>query len=152
MKVVKMYNNTEWLYQLRMRVSQSLADDLRGQQSFDLSKKIATITNDHGARLVCVYDGFRDYCLEAEANGVEKYHLYEWTKTTIENPEKKKKHLKAFSFYKGNDQVYEKEFAMSLETKIRALASFEEIEEVTLIDSNPANNPQPPKSTKVSSD
>ena len=133
-----------WLYQVRMRVTQNLANDLRGEQNWDLSKNIVSTTNDHGARLVCVYDGFRDYCLEAEANGVEDYHLYEWTKTTIENPEKKKKHLKAFSFYKGNDQVYEKEFAQSLETKIRALASSGEIEEVTLIDSNPANNPQPP--------
>ena len=144
MKVKKMSDVSDWLYQVRMRVSQSLADDLRGTQDWDLSKAIFKTTHDHGARLVCVYDGFRDYCLEAEANGIEQYHLYEWTKTTIENPEKKKKHLKSFTFYKGNDQIYEKEFAMSLESKIRELASDGEIEEVTLIDSNPANNPQPP--------
>ena len=139
-----MSDESDWLYQVRMRVSQSLADDLRGARDSDLSKEIVNITHGHGARLVCVYDGFRDYCLEAEANDIAEYHLYEWTKTTIENPEKKKKHLKAFSFYKGDDQIYEKEFAVSLEAKIRALSSTWEIEEVTLIDSNPANNPQPP--------
>ena len=139
-----MLGDSDWLYQVRMRVSQSLADDLRGAQVFDLSRKIITITHEHGARLVCVYDGFRDYCLEAEANGIEEYHLYEWTKTTIDNPEKKEKHVRAFSFYKEDDQVYEKEFAVALEAKMRSLASTGEIEEVTLIDSNPANNPQPP--------
>ena len=139
-----MLGDSDWLYQVRMRVSQSLADDLRGAQVFDLSRKIIKITHEHGARLVCVYDGFRDYCLEAEANGIEEYHLYEWTKTTIDNPEKKEKHVRAFSFYKEDDQVYEKEFAVALEAKMRSLASTGEIEEVTLIDSNPANNPQPP--------
>ena len=139
-----MIDDCDWLYQVRMRVSQSLADDLRGDQVYDLSRKIINIAHEHGARLVCVYDGFRDYCLEAEANGTEEYHLYEWTKTTIDNPEKKKKHVRAFSFYKENNQVYEKEFAVSLEAKMRSLASTGEIEEVTLIDSNPANNPQPP--------
>lgn len=141
---MNMLGDSDWLYQVRMRVSQSLADDLRGAQVFDLSRKIINITHEHGARLVCVYDGFRDYCLEAEANGIEEYHLYEWTKTTIDNPEKKEKHVRAFSFYKEDDQVYEKEFAVALEAKMRSLASTGEIEEVTLIDSNPANNPQPP--------
>ena len=144
MRVIKMSDGSDWLYQVRMRVSQRLADDLRGVQALDLSKEVINTTYDHGARLVCVFDGFRDYCLEAEANDIKEYHLYEWTKTTIENPEKKKKHLKAFSFYKGDDQVYEKAFAVSLEAKIRALACTGEIEEVSLIDSNPANNPQPP--------
>jgi hypothetical protein len=143
MKVKKMLDEADWLYQVRMRVTESLSDELRGTLGSCLAKKIVNTTNNHGARLVCVYDGFKIYCLEAEENGIDEYHLYEWTKTTIENPEKKQKYLKAFSFYKGNDQIYEKEFAVSLEAKMRSLAATGEIEEVTLIDTNPANNPHP---------
>jgi hypothetical protein len=143
-----MSHDADWLYQVRMRVTQNLSDELRGTPETDLAKEIVNTARNHGARLVCVYDGFKNYCLEAEENGIDEYHLYEWTKTTIENPEKKQKHLKAFSFYKGNDQIYEKEFALSLDAKMRLLATTGEIEEVTLIDSNPANNPQPPAKSK----
>lgn len=143
-----MSDDADWLYQVRMRVSPSLSDELRGTQETGLAQEIVDTTLNHGAHLVCVYDGFKNYCLEAEENGIDEYHLYEWTKATIENPEKKQKHLKAFSFYKGNDQIYEKEFALSLDAKMRLLATTGEIEEVTLIDSNPANNPQPPAKSK----
>ena len=40
--------------------------------------------------LVCTFDAFKEYCDEAEENGIEEYALYDWTKSTIENPEKSK--------------------------------------------------------------
>ena len=65
--------------------------------------------------IVNTFDAFKDYCDEAEENGIEKYSLYHWTKSTIEDPEKKAKHLKGFAFYKGEaDQIYEKELAEAL--------------------------------------
>lgn len=98
-----------------------------------------------GVTSVCTYDAFCGYCQEAEANGVEKYSLYEWTKATIDNPEKKDKHVKSFAFYKGSDQVYEKSLAELLHRDLTPLQNNGIIEELKLIDSNPENNPQPPK-------
>ena len=36
--------------------------------------------------LVCTYDAFEAYCVEAEQNGIDGYGLYHWTKATIEDP------------------------------------------------------------------
>ena len=72
-------------------------------------------------------------------------NLYHWTKSTIDNPEKKAKHLKSFAFYEGDNQVYSKELACSIEKRLKDLDSGKDIIEINVIDSNPANNPQPPK-------
>jgi hypothetical protein len=45
----------------------------------------------------CQLDAFANYVAQAEANGVEGYPLYEWTKATVEDPIKKAKHLKSFA-------------------------------------------------------
>ena len=95
--------------------------------------------------LVCTYDAFKGYCDEAEENGVEEYALYEWTRSTIENQEKKAKHLKSFAFYRGFEQIYEKELALSLEESLQKVGMSEDLLEIKVIDSNPANNPKPPK-------
>ena len=109
-----------------------------------IDKKILAIAKKHGTRPVCTYDAFCDYCSEAEANGIEKYSLYDWTKQTIENQEKKEKHIKSFAFYKDNDQIYEETLAVALHGDLLPLKKNGAIEELTLIDSNPKNNPQPP--------
>ena len=116
----------------------------RGNQN-SLAQKLDKISSDHGMSLVCTYDAFKGYCDEAEENGVHEYALYEWTKSTIENPEKKAKHLKSFAFYRGFEQIYEKELALSLEENLEKLGISDELLEIKVIDSNPANNPQPPK-------
>ena len=103
------------------------------------------IANENGSRVVCTFDAFAEYCEEAEKNGIEHYELYHWTKSTIENPEKKSKHLKSFAFYEGDNQVYNKELAVSIKQNLENLDSGNDIIEINLIDSNPANNPQPPK-------
>ena len=135
---------SDWLYQVRIRVSESLSESLRNGSYTDLANNLDRISNDHGMSLVCTYDAFKGYCDEAEENGIEEYALYDWTKATIENPEKKAKHLKSFAFYRGFEQIYEKELALSLEEKLLALGLDEDLLEVKVIDSNPANNPQPP--------
>tara|TARA_B100000900_G_scaffold406972_1_gene418896 strand:- start:342 stop:764 length:423 start_codon:yes stop_codon:yes gene_type:complete len=136
---------SNWLYQIRIKVSEKLSADLRGTKEFELSKKIIKIADDHCARLVCTFDAFAEYCEEAEKEGIEKYELYHWTKSTIENPEKKEKHLKSFAFYEGNNQVYNKELAIAIKQCLTNLDSNKDILEINFIDSNPANNPQPPK-------
>ena len=136
---------SDWLYQVRIRVSDNLSESLRSGNHTDLAQKLDKISNDHGMSLVCTYDAFKGYCDEAEENGIDEYALYDWTKSTIENPEKKAKHLKSFAFYRGFEQIYEKELALSLEENLEKLGISEELLEIRVIDSNPANNPQPPK-------
>ena len=136
---------SDWLYQVRIRVSDNLSESLRSGNHTDLAQKLDKISNDHGMSLVCTYDAFKGYCDEAEENGINEYALYEWTKATIENPEKKAKHLKSFAFYRGFEQIYEKRLALSLEENLEKLGISEELLEIRVIDSNPANNPQPPK-------
>ena len=53
----------------------------------------------HNASLKCQYDAFAGYCAVAEAQGIDKFPLYQWTKDTIEDPAKKAKYLKAFTLY-----------------------------------------------------
>ena len=136
--------NTRWMYQVRIRVNDDLSKNLRTNEPTKTTEHILAIAGKHGTRPVNTYDAFCDYCSEAEANGIEKYSLYDWTKQTIENPEKKEKHIKSFAFYKDNDQVYDKMLAVSLHEDLLPLKNNGLIEELTLIDSNPKNNPQPP--------
>ena len=138
---------TDWLYQIRIKVSDKLSEDLRGMHELEVSQAINRIANENGSRVVCTFDAFAEYCEEAEKNGIEHYELYHWTKSTIENPEKKSKHLKSFAFYEGDNQVYNKELAVSIQQSLKRLDSGNDILEINLIDSNPANNPQPPKRT-----
>ena len=136
---------SEWLYQIRIKVSERLAEDLRSTTELGLSKDILKIASDNDSRLVCTFDAFAEYCEEAEREGIEHYELYHWTKSTIDNPEKKAKHLKSFAFYEGDNQVYSKELASSIEQSLKNLNGGDDIVEINFIDSNPANNPQPPK-------
>ena len=138
---------TDWLYQIRIKVSDKLSEDLRGMHELELSQAINRIAYENGSRVVCTFDAFAEYCEEAEKNGIEHYELYHWTTSTIENPEKKSKHLKSFAFYEGDNQVYNKELAVSIQQSLKRLDSGNDILEINLIDSNPANNPQPPKPT-----
>ena len=136
----------DWLYQIRIRVNDEMSSNLRKNKPSGLARQIKSLARKHGTTIVCTYDAFVDYCREAESNSVEDYPLYAWTKQTIENPEKKQKHLKSFAFYRNNDQVYERALAETIYSELLPLADNGTIDEVKLIDSNPANNPQPPSS------
>jgi len=135
----------EWLYQVRITHNQSFADDLRSDSNLDLSKEINKIARNHRTRPVCTLDGFLDYVKEAEKNDIEEYPLYHWTKSVVDDPQKKIKHSKSFAFYFGDEQIYEKQRAQSLYNDLLELNDENKIEEIKIIDSNPRNNPQPPK-------
>ena len=137
--------SNEWLYQVRIKLNQSFADDLRSDSNLDLSKEINKIARNHSTRPVCTLDGFLDYVKEAEKNDIEEYPLYHWTKSVVDDPQKKIKHSKSFAFYFGDEQIYEKQRAQSLYNDLLELNDENKIEEIKIIDSNPKNNPQPPK-------
>ena len=89
---------SDWLYQIRIKVSEKLSEDLRSINNLELSKEINKIASENNSRLVCTFDAFAEYCEEAEREGIEQYELYNWTKSTIDNPEKKGKAFKVFCF------------------------------------------------------
>ena len=136
---------SDWLYQIRIKVSEKLSEDLRSVNDLGLSKEINKIASENNSRLVCTFDAFAEYCEEAEREGIEQYELYHWTRSTIDNPEKKAKHLKSFAFYEGDNQIYSKELARSIERRLKDLDSGNDIIEINMKYSNPENNQQPPK-------
>ena len=137
--------NNEWLYQVRIKLPQDLADDLRNYSKLDISKKINKIARKYQTRPVCTLDGFLDYVKEAEKNDIKDYPLYHWTKSVVQDPDKQIKHSKSFAFYFGDEQIYEKELAVSLYKDLVEFNDDNKIEEIKVIDSNPENNPQPPR-------
>ena len=132
-----------WLYQIRITVSSEFAATLRGDPQHTPAV-LRDVLRRHDASLVCQFDAFAGYVDEAEKLGPEKYPLYQWTKDTIENPEKKAKYLRSFTVYVDNADVYMAEIADALQAELSALAGAPGIERVSRIDTNPANNPQPP--------
>ena len=134
----------QWQYQLRVDVAEEHAAALRGDPADPAVAPLTEILARHGAKAVCQYDAFAGYCAEAEREGIEQYPLYAWTKATIDDPAKKAKYLKSFTFYIGGEQVYPKPKADALEAEVRPLVGGGLITKLHKYDSNPANNPQPP--------
>lgn len=135
----------EWLYQVRINLSGEFAKIARSDPNNAAIAPLAEILHKHNAKLKCQYDAFAGYVAEAEENGTENYPLYQWTKDTIENPAKKEKYLKAFTLYVDGDEVYAREKADPLEADLKPLDGGKMITKLTKHDTNPANNPQPPK-------
>ncbi|KQR84372.1 hypothetical protein ASG35_29040 [Burkholderia sp. Leaf177] len=132
-----------WLYQVRINVSSELATTLRDDPQ-NTPASLHDVLRRHNASLMCQYDAFAGYVEEAEKLGRDNYPLYQWTKDTIENPEKKAKYLRSFTVYVDGADVYAAQIADSLQSGLSALADEPGIERVVKIDTNPANNPQPP--------
>jgi hypothetical protein len=134
----------EWEYQVRINVSDGYGEILRRDPGDPAVKAIADIASKHRATLKSQFDAFEGYVLEAEKHGVENYPLYKWTKVTIEDPVKKAKHLKSFTFYVEGEEVYTKAKADALEADLLPLVGGGVIAKVSKHDTNPANNPQAP--------
>jgi hypothetical protein len=133
-----------WQFQIRISVVPELADALRAHTQYDGRDLLEALLRERNATLKCQFDAFADYVGEAERVGREQYPLYQWTKDTIGNPEKKAKYLKSFTVYVGGEQVYDRATADWLQARLSALVGKVGIESVSRFDTNPANNPQPP--------
>ncbi|MFM0298972.1 hypothetical protein PQR05_08555 [Paraburkholderia sediminicola] len=136
---------TTWKFQLRIFVSPDLASDLRAEPASASHASLRDVLSRHNATLKCQFDAFADYVSEAEKQGPENYPLYQWTRQTIENPEKKAKYLQSFTVYVNGDEIYGKEITDVLQAELEALVSDDGIRSVARFDTNPANNPQPPR-------
>ncbi|MEE2694325.1 MAG: hypothetical protein VX884_02450 [Pseudomonadota bacterium] len=135
---------TEWNYQIRLTLTAEAAKKIREVPSDIEFSELNAVLATHEATLKCQFDAFSDYVSEAEREGQENYALYQWTKDTIENPEKKSKYLRSFTVYVLGDQIYSAALAEPLEQDLRSLEQSEFVLEVSKYDTNPAKNPQMP--------
>jgi hypothetical protein len=133
----------QWQYQLRIDLTDELADAARRDPANPALAPLPAILAKHDATMKCQFDAFANYVAEAEGHGVEKYPLYKWTKATIENPAKKAKYLKSFTLYVEDNEVYAKDKADALESDLQPLVGGL-VTRLSKHDTNPANNPQPP--------
>ena len=138
--------SAQWLYQVRFDLNDPAAAETARRNPGDLAlAPLAEILARHRAVMKCQLDAFAEYVADAEAEGVEKHPLYAWTKATIEDPAKREKYLKSFTLYVEGREVYAKEIADALERDLEPLARRGLIARLSKYDTNPANNPQPPK-------
>ena len=133
-----------WQYQLRINLDEARAAAARENPTDALIAPLMAVLERHDAVLKSQYDAFAAYCAEAEQNGIEAYHLYHWTKDTIEDPAKKEKHLRSFTLYVGGREVYDKAEADALDADLQPLLASGLLERLAKHDTNPANNPQMP--------
>jgi hypothetical protein len=132
----------QWQYQIRIELG-DLADAARSDPHGPAVKPLADVLSAHHATIKCQLDAFSGYVAEAERNGTDGYPLYEWTKATIADPEKRLKYLRSFTVYVDGNEVYGKEAADALEADFRPLVG-QLITRLSKYDTNPANSPQPP--------
>jgi hypothetical protein len=143
-EVTKSTMSNQWQYQIRIYLGDEFAELARRDPDNPAIKSLTDILAKHHATMKCQFDAFADYVAEAENRGAENYPLYEWTKATIENPEKKAKYIKSFTLYIGGNEVYAKEIADALELDLKPLVGGQLITRMSKHDTNPATNPQPP--------
>ena len=132
------------LYQIRIDFTETFSKELRSKKH---SSEISDIVNNlkkRDAILICQYDAFKGFLHECENNGQQDTPLYKWTKDTVDNKSKKEKYKKSFTVYFQNEQLYKKSIAEDLFKYLQEL-NISQMLNLRMIDSNPANNPQPPK-------
>ena len=132
------------LYQVRLDVTEDIAQEVRNKNYFKLNEYIDAILLKVDAELICQFDAFNNFVIECEKENNTNHALYKWTKDTIENNVKKKKYLKSFTVYVNGAQLYEKKTADYLESEIKKLNE-KKILKINKYNSDPQNNPQPPK-------
>jgi hypothetical protein len=135
----------QWQYQLRLYLADEFAEAARADAGAPVLGSLPVILDEHDATMKCQFDAFADYVAQAEADGVEGYPLYEWTKATIEDPVKKAKHSKSFAIHIKGREVYTKEEADALEVDLQPLVDGTRITRLSRHDTNPASNPQMPE-------
>ena len=135
---------SDLLYQVRLDVTEDIAQEVRNKNYHKLSEYINAILRKVDAELICQFDAFNNFVIECEKENNTNNALYKWTKDTIENSFKKKKYLKSFTVYVNGEQLYEKKTADYLESEIKKLNE-KRILKISKYNSDPKNNPQPPK-------
>ena len=124
----------EVLYQIRLNVS----DD------FTENDVLNELLENHNSSLMCQYDAFVFFVRECENKKETDNSLYKWTKDTIEDEIKEAKYKKIYSVYVDKQQVYKENIADKIIEEITSL-NLSTIESIDKFDTQPKNNPKPPK-------
>jgi hypothetical protein len=132
--------NEPWAYQLRVYLPEALAEAARRDAGDPALAPLNAVLRRHGAAILCQYDAFAAYVAEAEREGVENYPLYRWTRLTIDDPEKRAKHIQAFAVRVQDREVYGRAAADALEADLRDLVGGGVVTRISRHDTNPANN------------
>tara|TARA_E500000178_G_scaffold303667_1_gene313990 strand:- start:201 stop:623 length:423 start_codon:yes stop_codon:yes gene_type:complete len=133
-----------FLYQIRLELEEKAAKDFILNNIQKHCTGLRTILTREKAILISQFEAFTLFVKECEENNQVNMPLYKWTKDTVENQSKKKKYLKSFTIYVDKQQLYKKNIADRLEKNISSL-NCKCILKINKYDSNPRNNPQPPK-------
>ena len=136
--------NKKILYQIRLDLNKEAADELINKKTLKDCENLLKLVKKESAELVCQYQAFKLFTEDCEKKNLTHMPLYKWTKDTISNDVKKKKYMKSFTIYVRSQQLYEKGIADRIEKKILSLKC-ECILKVNKYNSDPKNNPQPPK-------
>jgi hypothetical protein len=137
--------NDNLKFQLRLTLNEEFAQMARNDPGHPSISSLTEILKRHDAVMKCQFDAFADYVSEAEANGVENYPLYEWTRSTVDDPAKKEKYSKSFALYVGGNEVYQRDKANALEAELKPLVGGPIVAKMFKYDTDPAHNPQPPR-------
>jgi hypothetical protein len=129
-----------WAYQMRVYLSDAFAEAARTDPADPALQPLTDILATHHAVLKSQFDAFADYVAEAEAQGIEKYPLYRWTKETLEDAGKAAKHRKAFAIRVDDNEVYAKAVADALEADLQKLVGGPIVTRLSRHDTDPANN------------
>ena len=139
--------NADLKFQLRLTLTDEFAPLARNDPEHPSILSLTDILSRHDAVMKCQFDAFADYVNEAEDKGIEHFPLYDWTKSTIEDPAKKAKYIKSFALYVGGNEVYDKNKADALEAELKPLVGGPIVAKMFKYDTDPAHNPQPPRQT-----
>ena len=124
----------EVLYQIRLNVT----------DKFTIDENLTSLLEIHDASLMCQYDAFVNFVKDCESKDDTDNALYRWTKETINDEIKKTKYKDIYSVIVNNQQVYKEEIADSIINKIEKL-NLITVASIDKFDTQPKNNPQPPK-------
>jgi hypothetical protein len=134
----------QWKHQVRVYFDEPHALIAKNDPSNQTLKQLGEILSRHSAELRNQLQAFEDYVAEAERVGTGEFPLYRWTKVTIEDPEKRAKHLKSFAIIINGEEVYDKELADALEVDLQPLVGKGLVTRLSRHDTNPENNIRPP--------
>jgi hypothetical protein len=132
--------SADWQYQLRIHLSDDLAGVASTDRGAPVFRPLADLLDAHDATLVSQFDAFAAYVAEAEREGPENYPLYKWTKATLDDPERRAKHMKAFSLHVSGQDVYPKATADALEAALQPLVDSGLVARLSRHDTNPVSN------------
>ena len=85
---------SELLYQVRLDVTEDIAQEVRNKNYYKLNEYIDAILLKVNAELICQFDAFNNFVIECEKENNTNNALYKCTKDTIVNNLKKKKYCK----------------------------------------------------------